>query len=207
MNIVHKHRNEVIRQRTKVTDIAVKICKLKWQWAAANFRASKVAAWDEKKKMWSVVFDKMTFEAALTYDKNKDSINGFVELNEKKNEFADHALVFMLRGAVYKWHLPVTFYYCQGATSGMQLKSILKDVISAVVECGLKPIASVPAGYRGRKGRGKTVSEGEHVVWRESERARRERRSASRPRSLASVTCVVGAGRILLDAPENTIQR
>ncbi|CAG9133341.1 unnamed protein product [Plutella xylostella] len=103
----------------------------------------EVATWDEKKKMCSVVFDEMSLEAALTYDKNKDSINGFVELNEKKNEFADHALVFMLRGAVYKWQQPVAFYYCQGATSGMQLKSILKDVISAVVECGLKPIAVI----------------------------------------------------------------
>ena len=26
-------RNEYIRKRTKVTDIALRICKLKWQWA------------------------------------------------------------------------------------------------------------------------------------------------------------------------------
>ncbi|CAG9116424.1 unnamed protein product [Plutella xylostella] len=33
VSLMDRIRNEVIRQRTKVTDIAVKICKLKWQWA------------------------------------------------------------------------------------------------------------------------------------------------------------------------------
>lgn len=85
----------------------------------------------------------MSLETSLTFDDKKDKINGFVELTNKKDKFADHALVFMLRGAVYKWQQPVAFYYCEGATSGLELKSILRDITTAVVECGLKPIALI----------------------------------------------------------------
>ncbi|KAG7298647.1 hypothetical protein JYU34_018301 [Plutella xylostella] len=36
VSLMDRIRNEVIRQRTKFTDIAVKICKLKWQWAGIS---------------------------------------------------------------------------------------------------------------------------------------------------------------------------
>ena len=44
-------RNEYIRKRTKVTDIALRICKLKWQWAGHiarrtdGRRGGKVLEW------------------------------------------------------------------------------------------------------------------------------------------------------------------
>lgn len=103
----------------------------------------QVATWNDKKKLCSIVFDEMSLEAALSYDDKRDKINGYVELNEKKNKFADHALVFMLRGAIFKWQQPVAFYYCEGATSGLELKNILRDITTAVVQCGLKPIALI----------------------------------------------------------------
>ena len=49
----------------------------------------------------------------------------------------------MLRGAVFKWQQPLAYYYCQGATSGLELKTILKEIVSAVVLCGLKPVALI----------------------------------------------------------------
>lgn len=70
-------------------------------------------------------------------------IDGFVDLTEKKNDFADHALVFMIRGAVEKWQQPIAFYFCKGATAGVHLKVILKEVITAVSNAGLLPIALV----------------------------------------------------------------
>ncbi|XP_049877377.1 uncharacterized protein LOC126374703 [Pectinophora gossypiella] len=101
----------------------------------------EVGTWNERKKLCTVIFDEMSLDTALIYNRKQDTITGFVELKEKKRQFADHALVFMLRGAVYKWQQPISFYFCQGATSGVELKIILKDIIAAVVECGLKPIA------------------------------------------------------------------
>lgn len=85
----------------------------------------------------------MSLDTALTYNKHKDSVSGFVELQEKKCKFADHALVFMLRGAVYRWQQPICFYYCEGATSAIELKNILKQLVDTVVNLGLKPIATI----------------------------------------------------------------
>lgn len=82
----------------------------------------------------------MALEASLTYDKHKDLIDGFVELNESTNDFADHALVFMLRGAIYKWQQPIVFYFCKGATSAIQIKNIIKDIVVAVGNTGLIPL-------------------------------------------------------------------
>lgn len=89
------------------------------------------------------MFDEMALELATTYSSNRDAINGFVELDQKTDHFADHALVFMLRGAVCKWHQPIAFYFCEGATSTLQLKAILKEIVAAVTDTGLKPVALV----------------------------------------------------------------
>lgn len=103
----------------------------------------QVNTWQENKRYCSILFDEIALEAALTYNRKKDSIIGFVELPEKTNDFADHALVFMLRGALYNWQQPLAYYFCKGATSGGQLKTIIKDVVTAVANTGLLPVALV----------------------------------------------------------------
>lgn len=102
-----------------------------------------MSTWEENKRYCSVLFDEISLEAALTYNRNRDSISGFVELPERTIDFADHALVFMLRGALYKWQQPIVYYFCKGATSGLKLKTIIKEVISAVRDTGLIPIAVI----------------------------------------------------------------
>ena len=74
---------------------------------------------------------------------NKDVINGFVDLKQRENNFADHVLVFMIKGAIYKWQQAIAYYFCEGATKGHELKDILKDIINAVGETGLIPIALI----------------------------------------------------------------
>ena len=52
----------------------------------------------------TLLFDEMALDATLTYDKKSDSIFGF----EKKNlKFANHVLVFMLRGLRKKFKQPL----------------------------------------------------------------------------------------------------
>lgn len=102
-----------------------------------------MATWDEKKKYCTIIFDEMSLTPALHYNRIKGSITGFVELPERSNQFADHALVFLLRGAVHKWTQPIAYYFCEGATSGIQLKTILKNIVAAVAETGLIPLALV----------------------------------------------------------------
>lgn len=103
----------------------------------------QVNTWDKKKKLCSLIFDEVALEAGVTYDKHKDVITGFVELNEKTSDFADHALVFMLSGVVQKWQQPLAFYFCKGATAGVQLKIIIKNILVAVGDTGLIPVALI----------------------------------------------------------------
>lgn len=84
----------------------------------------------------------MSLEAAVTYT-FKDEISGFTELSERKPQFADHALVFMIKGVVHKWQQPIAYYFCEGSTSGSELKEILKNIVTAVGDTGLIPIALV----------------------------------------------------------------
>lgn len=82
----------------------------------------------------------MSLGMGLSYNAKKDHINGFVHLHERKRRFADHVLVFMARGAVHKWQQPIAYYFCEGATSGPDLKRILKDIVPAIAETGLNPL-------------------------------------------------------------------
>lgn len=84
----------------------------------------------------------MALETGLTYT-HKDEICGFVDLQDKTNQFADHVLVFMIKGVVHKWQQPIAYYFCEGATSGVKLKQILKEIVTKVGETGLIPLALV----------------------------------------------------------------
>lgn len=46
----------------------------------------------------------------------------------------------MLRGVVQKWQQPVAFYFCKGATSRIELKKNIKEVVAAVAKTGLLPL-------------------------------------------------------------------
>lgn len=89
------------------------------------------------------MFDEVALEPSLAYDKHQDKINGFVELDKKSSNFADHALVFMLRGALHKWQQPLAYYFCEGATSSDNLKNIIVQIITETINTGLKPVALV----------------------------------------------------------------
>ncbi|XP_041975781.1 uncharacterized protein LOC121730708 [Aricia agestis] len=100
----------------------------------------EVSGWKDSKKYCSIIFDEMALGMGLSYDPKMDKIDGFIDLRERKDKFADHVLVFMARGAVHKWQQPLAYYFCEGATSGPELKQIMKLVVTAVAEAGLKPL-------------------------------------------------------------------
>lgn len=84
----------------------------------------------------------MALAMSFTYT-YKDEICGFLELDEKNNRIADHALVFLLKGVVHKWQQPIAYYFCEGSTSGITLKGILKKIVTAVGETGLIPLVLI----------------------------------------------------------------
>lgn len=99
-------------------------------------------SWKEEKKFCSIVFDEIALQTGLIYT-HKDEICGFVDTTEKRKEFADHALVFLIKGVVFKWQQPIAYYLCQGSTSALDIKRILKDIVTAVGEAGLIPLVVI----------------------------------------------------------------
>lgn len=49
----------------------------------------------------------------------------------------------MIRGAIHKWQQPIAYYFCEGATKRDQLKVIIKEIVAAVVDAGLLPVALI----------------------------------------------------------------
>ncbi|CAI6377797.1 unnamed protein product [Macrosiphum euphorbiae] len=59
-----------------------------------------------------LIFDEMALSAGLRYDKKNDMILGLQKnQNSQTPKFADHALVFMLRGIARSGKQPYAYYY------------------------------------------------------------------------------------------------
>ncbi|KAJ0169434.1 hypothetical protein K1T71_015021 [Dendrolimus kikuchii] len=108
-----------------------------------GINAQIFASLKKEKKYCSIIFDELAVEPALYYDNYKDNISGFIEFYKKVPEFADHGLVFMIRGAVYRWQQPICFYFCQGSTRAIYLKAIIEKVTLELIRAGLFPVAFI----------------------------------------------------------------
>lgn len=91
------------------------------------------------------MFDEISLCPGLAYNPSKDCIDGLVDFGgpERRAIFADHALVFMLKGIRKKWKQPISFYFSESATPTVDLVRIIKDVVRHVRQTGLKVIATV----------------------------------------------------------------
>lgn len=92
-----------------------------------------------------LLFDEMSFQAGLQYRKKGDYIDGFTDLGgaDRHNNFADHALVFMVRGVYRKWKDTVAYYLTDSTLSSRKLAAIIEQVIRKVQSTGLKVVATV----------------------------------------------------------------
>ncbi|KAF2891805.1 hypothetical protein ILUMI_14368, partial [Ignelater luminosus] len=93
----------------------------------------------------ALLFDEVALEPGLQYNRKLDMFEGFEDYggSERKPSFADHALVFMLKGICRKWKQPIVFTFCKGTTSTLRLTSLLKDVIRQVKLTGLKIMCTI----------------------------------------------------------------
>lgn len=91
-----------------------------------------------------IMFDEMALEPGLKYDKKNDILFDFEHFGKSvTNKYADHVLVFMLKGISRKWKQPYAYYFCQGTTKTLQLIYCIKDVTKSVLRTGLNLVASV----------------------------------------------------------------
>lgn len=92
----------------------------------------------------SLLFDEMTVDAALTYIKKGDFIQGFEFLGETLTQnFADHAMVFMARGLRKKWKQPVAYFFSEHGMRSYDLIRNLKYIIRELHKIGLHVISIV----------------------------------------------------------------
>lgn len=93
----------------------------------------------------SVLFDEMALEAKLYFDKYNDCIFGFEDFgyNRKSLKFADHVLVFMVRGIKKKFKQPICYYYVKGTTPTKVLVNCIKEVLSNLYTVGLDVVTTV----------------------------------------------------------------
>jgi hypothetical protein len=92
-----------------------------------------------------VLIDEIALSTGLEYDQKSDSIKGFVDFGgaHKRPAFADHALVFMIKGVYRKWKQPTCYCYTEGTVSKGDLVRMIKEVVRNVRKTGLNVVASV----------------------------------------------------------------
>ncbi|KAL5237012.1 hypothetical protein ACI65C_004422 [Semiaphis heraclei] len=97
-----------------------------------------------KDKFCVILFDEVSLEAQLHYDHNVGSIMGFEDNSlERTQNFADHSLVFMIKGITKKYKQPMSYTFCQSSTNKHDLANQIRMVIQAVTSVGLKVVASI----------------------------------------------------------------
>lgn len=95
-----------------------------------------------------LMFDEISIDPSLTYDKKWDSIVGFQDLDGNKTlKFADHALVFMLQGLKKKWKQPISYHFSEGGLNSDNLYVLIKNTILALQQLGFIVVCTVCDQY------------------------------------------------------------
>lgn len=101
-----------------------------------SFIKEEVSQLPELDKMCTIGWDEMSLTANLTFDQIKDYIDGFEDIGSKRtNNFATHALVFMVRGIQSPFKQPIAYYLTQNLNAA-ELAELIKLVIEAVMDTG-----------------------------------------------------------------------
>ena len=98
----------------------------------------KVSKMPESAKFVCLALDEMALKEGLTYDPNRDEVEGLSE-----GKIVNHALVFMARGIIHRWKQPFGYFLSSGPVPGQQLKSLLFEAIQELEKTGLKVIVVV----------------------------------------------------------------
>lgn len=86
----------------------------------------------EKEKLCMLTFDEISLLPHVDYDKHNDMLVGV-----ENGRIVDHALVFMLRGVTQKWKQTISYTFCRGSTKAIEIKQMLRELISRIKETGI----------------------------------------------------------------------
>lgn len=98
----------------------------------------------ERDKVCFLMWDEMLLQLHLDYDATKKHILGFEDFGKQRSaRFADHALVFMVRGIQNGWKFPLAYYFYDGAIKTNQLIEWIKDIAKIIIDSGLYLVAFI----------------------------------------------------------------
>jgi hypothetical protein len=94
---------------------------------------------------YCVMFDEIALETGLQYNADLDCIDGLVDFGagDRRRNFADHALVFMIKGIYSNWKQPVCYTFCESSTPTVDSVKLIKDVVRHVRQTGLNIVATI----------------------------------------------------------------
>lgn len=97
---------------------------------------------DPKELYMVLIWDEISIQSAVQYDRKNNKIIGFEDQGTKRTrKIADHATVFYLRCLASGKHMPIG--YSHSAINSIQLARCIKEWLTALVQCGFKPVATV----------------------------------------------------------------
>lgn len=101
-----------------------------------NFIKAAVSEMEDLDKFCTIAWDEMSLTAHLDFDQIKDYIDGFEDLgNKRSDDFATHALVFMVRGMKSVYKQPIAYFLTENINSA-ELAELILLIIGAVSDTG-----------------------------------------------------------------------
>ncbi|KAF2905576.1 hypothetical protein ILUMI_00604 [Ignelater luminosus] len=100
----------------------------------------KVKCMSSAEKQAVLLFDEISIKKHLQYSSPHDFIEGFEDLGVlgRTSRIGTQVMVFMVRGLILKWKLPVAYYVSAGSMKSSSLKILLIDVVKSLLEIGLQ---------------------------------------------------------------------
>ena len=93
-----------------------------------------------------LMFDEIALSPQAVFDESKDKVIGYVDLGKqlgRRNEIANHALVFMIHGLRKIYKQPVAYYFVKDTVKTSDLKILIKEVVTALRDIGCNVLATV----------------------------------------------------------------
>ena len=90
-----------------------------------------------------LTFDEMSLKTELAYDRVRDTLDGLVELPEKRPTPCNEALVFMARGLTANWKQTLGFFFSRNAAGASDLIRLLMMAIKKLRDIQMQPVAVV----------------------------------------------------------------
>jgi hypothetical protein len=104
-----------------------------------------VESMDELDRCCTLIFDEVSLCKGFHYETSKQRISGFEDLGSlgRTDRYANHALVFMVRGIRKNYKQTVAYYFTRDTVKTHQLKQIIVYIIKQLQEVGLNVVATV----------------------------------------------------------------